>query len=252
MNVRTTMTLLTVTAILLSYAVFVVAENNEPLGAETVTVIQTETANLSNYPAATIDAEAGNLTELTITGISQTKTWQGYYGNVSGTIVLEDSQGYRFYDWTAAEPQGEIYASTNDTITWGDVECAPLDTDAYMAPWNTVFGITDTDYDAINVTYNESDHPTFYTGTVELTTCPTTYTYVNNATQSTLFPIVALTTDTQGTLIFTAILENRTNGERSGITGYDGGDYDFQLLVAEDGSAGNDATTPYYFWVELE
>jgi hypothetical protein len=53
-------------------------------------------------------------------------------------------------------------------------------------------------------------------------------------------------------MIFTAILEDKDEGERDGKAGFDGGDYDFQLLVGEDGSNGNSAITPYYFWVELQ
>jgi hypothetical protein len=244
--------MITVLALLTSFAALVLAENNAPLGAETVTVIRTENSNLSLYAPATVNAEAGNLTELTITGVSQTKTWQGYYGNVSGTIILEDAQGNRFYDWGAAEPKGEIYASVNATVTWTDVACADLTNSAYITDWNSFYGITDNDYDSLNTTYNLSDHPTFYVGTRTQTGCPTTYTFVNDARQEGDFPAVLLTSNTNGTMIFTSVLENKSVGQRTGVPGFDGGNYDFQLLVAENGQAGNDAITLYYFWVELE
>ena len=228
-------------------------QTNVPLGAETVTPIQTETANLSNYNPATTEAQAGNLTELSISGVTQTKSWQGYYGNVSGTIILEDAQGNRFYDWTAAEPQGEIYTSINQTIDWTTVECSPiLDDNTQSTFWNGVYGITDQDYDTINKTYNKTDHPTFYVGTRTQTGCPTTYTFVNNAAQSSDFPAVLLSSDSNSTLIYTSIIENKTDGAREGITGFDGNNWDFQVLVNEDGQLGNDVTTTYYFWVEIE
>lgn len=233
-------------------ATLVFAENNVPLGAETVTHIQSESSNTSLYYPSNISAEAGNLTELTITGVTQTKTWQGYYGNVSGTIILEDAQGNRFYDWGAAEPQGEVYASVNDSITWSDITCANLSDDTYLSTWNTFYGITDNDYDSINLTYNLTDHDTFYVGTRTQTGCPTTYTFVDDARQFVDFPAVLLTSDSDSTMIFTSILENKTDGVREGIPGFDGGDYDFQLLVAENGQVGNDQTTTYYFWIEIE
>lgn len=252
MKVRNAVAALALFAVLVSFAVMVYAESNGPLGAETVTVIKTETTNLSLYDPATVNAEAGNVTELSITGVSQTKTWQGYYGNVSGTIILEDAQGNRFYDWTAAEPQGEVFASMNQTVTWTDVNCAPIDDSGYLTTWNDNYNITYEDYDNINVTYNLTDHPQFYVGTLTQLGCRTTYTFVNDARQFNDFPGVLLASDSNGTLIFTAIIENRTIGAREGKPGFDGADHDFQILVAEDGQGGNDAVTPYYFWIELE
>lgn len=244
--------LLAVLATVVTYSVIVRAENNVPLGADSVTVIQTESSNTSLYPPSTINAEAGNVTELTITGLSQTKSWQGYYGNVSGTIILEDSQGYRFYQWDAAEPQGEIYASPNSTITWTSVTCTDFSNATYMAAWNTFFGMNESDYDNLNSTYTGTGHPTFYVGTLTQNGCPTTYTFVNNATQAVDFPAVLLTSEPEGSIIFTSIIENKSIGVRESIAGFDGGLYDFQLLVAENGQSGNDAVTAYYFWVEIQ
>ncbi len=226
---------------------------NVPLGAQTIDYIQSQTGDTGLYPPATVNAEAGNLTQLWIHGVSQTKSWQGFYGNVSGTIILENSVGYRFYDWAAANPQGEVYASVNNSITWTTIACAPTLTDsAFLYQWQDFYGINYTDYDSINTTYNMTNHPVFDTGYTQLSGCPTTYTYVNNASQFADFPAVLLTSDTQSTLIFTSILENKTRGARSYITGYDGNQYDFQLLVSENGQLGQHGVTPYYFWVELQ
>ena len=244
--------LLVVLAFIAAFATSVLAQNY-PTGAETVNYIQSEAGNTSLYPPSQIDAEAGNLTELTITGVSQTKSWQGFYGNVSGTIILEDSTGNRFYDWTAAEPQGEVYASVNDTIIWSTIACAPTLTNLpFLNNWQTFYGMNYTDYDSINTTYNQTNHPEFDTGYTSLTGCPTTYTFVNDPAQASDFPAVLLTSDTAGTLIFTAILEDKDEGVTDGVTGFDGNNYDFQLLVSEFGSDGNSAVTPYYFWVELQ
>lgn len=246
--------LLVALAFLAAFAVSVFAQN-VPLGPDTLDIVQTENSNITLYPAPSINAEAGNVTELFIHGMTQTKSWQGFYGNVSGTIILEDSQGNRFYDWQAAEPQGEVYASVNQTITWTTVECAPSIGDIdYLNTWQTFYEMNYTDYDSINNTYNMTNHQTFWTAYNTLTTCPTTYTYVNNVSQYTDFEGVLLTSDTQSTLIYVAILEDKAEGERDGKIGFDGGDYDFQLLVAEAGSTGATmaAVTPYYFWVELQ
>ena len=238
-------------AIITLFAAIAIAQNT-PLGADSITVEQSEQANLSLYPPESTFAEAGNVTELTIQGTSVTKSWQGYYGNVTGTIILEDAQGNRFYDWSAAEPQGEIFASVNETITWTTVECAPVDESTYRAGWNTFYGLLDTDDDDINKTFSATDHPTFYVGYTTITGCRNTYTHVNSASQAVDFPAVLLASDGNSTLIFTAIIEDRTTGQRQGKIGFDGADHDFQVLVAENGQAGNSDLTQYYFWVELE
>ena len=50
--------------------------------------------------------------------------------------------------------------------------------------------------------------------------------------------------DTQ--LVFAAILEER------GAIGFDGNNYDFEMLVLENGHGTNTLATTYYFYVELE
>ncbi|MBD3164325.1 hypothetical protein GF323_03930 [Candidatus Woesearchaeota archaeon] len=69
-----------------------------------------------------ISALAGNVTQLNISGTFITQSWQGYYGNVSGTIALDASDGYRMFSWDIASPQGEVYATEGiDVPTWGGV-----------------------------------------------------------------------------------------------------------------------------------
>ena len=239
-------------ALVLASAILLVSANTGPLGAESITEDRTETINSSNYIADSVEAIAGNLTQLSITGITQTKSWQGFFGNVSGTITLEDASGNRFYDWTAANPQGQVYATVNSTISWSTVACAPTLTDStFTTNWHTFYGMNNNDYDSINATFNATSHPTIYVGSTTLTGCPTAHTHVNGASQSDDFPSLLLTSDSASTLIFTAILESREAGVRGSKTGFDGGLYDFQLLVAEDGSQGNTDTTTYFFYVEM-
>ena len=68
-------------------------------------------------------AYAGNITYLGISGISVTQSWQGYFGNVSGAIILADNNNNAIYNWTLAEPSGEVYSSTNSSITWSSIQC---------------------------------------------------------------------------------------------------------------------------------
>ena len=83
----------------------------EPFGAS-FTVERTERA--PNDTAQDDEALAGNVTEITITGFTITQTWQGYFGNITGSITLDDGSGNTLYDWAADasfSPIGEIYAA---------------------------------------------------------------------------------------------------------------------------------------------
>jgi hypothetical protein len=70
-----------------------------------------------------INATAGNVSEITVYGFTTTKTWQGYSGNVTGVIQLADSSDNVMYNWTYANPKGEVYSSINDSINLNFIQC---------------------------------------------------------------------------------------------------------------------------------
>jgi len=76
----------------------------QPLGATTADLVNSTRYNATIDPAE-VDAQAGNVTELFITSLSVTKYWQGFYGNISGQIILADSTGANFYDWNITTPK---------------------------------------------------------------------------------------------------------------------------------------------------
>ncbi|MBD3252176.1 hypothetical protein GF386_00400, partial [Candidatus Pacearchaeota archaeon] len=93
----------------------------EPLGAN-YTEIKTETSPDRNPEDH--DAYAGNVTELEVTGYTTTQSWQGYFGNVSGTIELSDASSNVLYNWSQAAAEGEIYAINDSaSITWSSIRC---------------------------------------------------------------------------------------------------------------------------------
>jgi len=190
-----------------------------------------------------LQVQAGNVTELNISGTSITQSWAGFYGDVTGTIVLEDANGNKFYDWTAANPQGEVYAARVSSITWSNVRCA---NSTEIANENTALNMGSS-ADNITNTFNSNTHPQFYVGSVNIAanSCSATNAYVNGAAQTGDFYNVLLS-DGTGNIIYTAILDPDT-------TGFDGDTHDFELLVGEDGhGAAAGTTTTYYFWVEIE
>lgn len=186
------------------------------------------------------NALAGNVTEITLSGVSTTQTWQGYFGNVSGAIQLGDSSGNILYNWSLASPEGEVYASPASSITWANIDCA---TQANQTALETAFNVGATDADGVQETFGLDDHAAFSTGTKSfgLGECNNTKVF-NNAGVGT-FDEVLLHDGTNA--VFAALLQEDT-------LGFDSATHDFEMLVIEDGHAGDVAVDTYFFWVELQ
>ncbi len=194
--------------------------------------------------AANHSATAGNVTELTIVGNSITQSWQGYFGNVSGAIKLTDASGNPMYNWSLASPSGEVFASTANSITWASIACFNWAT--YGAALETTFNIDDS-ADGVNETFTGANsHAAFYVGSEEFTAGECMSTDIFDSAETSTdgnFEEVLLHDGT--TTVFASLLEND-------MSGFDSTSHDFEMLVLEDGHAGNVATTPYFFYIELE
>jgi hypothetical protein len=223
----------------LATAVFVHAA---PTGVDEISVGESSRFNTSVTTPTQVFAQAGNVTELSINATGVTTSWQGYYGNVTGTLVLADSSGNNFYDWNVSIPSGEVYASRNDTVTWTAINCTNT---TEVSQEETYLGQTATDPDSVTNTYSLTSHPSFLVGTANMTGCYSTHAYDNESGQATGFWQVLLS-DTAEHTVYTTILDS------SVLTGFNNRPWNFELLVGENGKAGNEGTTPYYFYVELQ
>lgn len=254
MKAKTTNVIVVLIVAALSWILMIPAALAVPTGTN-MTVINTESAGLTDSGTGkAVSAEAGNVTELFINSTRVTTRWQGYYGNISGRIVLDDAYNYSLYDWEIANPTGEIYA-VNETATvyWSDIMCfnfsgnstetiglniTDVETDLMGASVNDIDGVNET----FNLTY--TDPTGFNVGSVTINNqdeCPLTYLYVSDAYQQTDYREVILTDNRS--VVWTTILEP------DGTTGYDNSAWDFQMLVGENGDT--DGGTNYYFYVEL-
>ena len=244
----------------------VLADSGYPAGVRSLSHGASSGFNESRYDPANTTAEAGNITELNLTAISATKTWQGYYGEVTGVITLEDADGYVFYNWTANEPDGEVYASVNSSVYWANITCFQWNATGTAQSINIWavedwYGIEDFDGDGINETYTSSLDDDWFIGTRNMTevspsnTCHATNVFrtiagVNQPVDGDFENVILTDNDA---LVFGARIENDEADNRTDITGYDGQTHDFQLLVAENGQEGyEDTTTTYFFWAEIE
>ena len=202
------------------------------------------------------EAEAGNVSELSMTASVVTRGWQGYYGNITGTIVLDDALNNSMYTWDLADPEGEVYASRDNAINWsdGNIICADI---SHIVTEESTFnfnGGVGQDVDGINETFNESSHPAFTVGnnTFTASECDfTVSTYVDDAPAGVkrYFNETILKSQSDDFMVYMAfIIQGGADGFKNNIDA----NYDFQMLVPEDGHDGDTSTTNYYFWVELE
>jgi hypothetical protein len=229
----------------------------EPEGPTTLDVV--DTSRRSAAGSATVQALAGNVTQLSIVGNTVTQTWQAYYGNVSGTITLDDANNNTIYDWALADPEGEIYASessidfTYDNIFCYDFNMTDIGQSDFntLAEYETILGLQSDDADGIDETFTESmNYDSFYVGSRHIdntsVTCPTTQMYDQNEQQdASKFQELLLYDNTSNKMVYTAILEQDALGFQSQS-------WDFEMIVGENGHAGDTTTTTYYFYVELE
>ena len=240
--------------LILNYVVFAT-----PTGPSTVQKGTPERRNISidNATGGTlVQAQAGNVTALNINSTTLTRRWQGYFGNVTGTITLDDALNNTLYDWKLASPQGEVYASNGSdsaTVTWTNVFCFNYTNNLSAGQTNVqrfngtdverMIGANISERDSLNGTFNASFAGSFSVGSTSITStsgCRQTTLFVNDNYQTSKFVEVLLTDN--DSIIFTSLLEQDA-------TGFSGSTLDFEMIVGDNGD--DSAATNYYFFVEL-
>ena len=205
----------------------------QPTGAK-VTQGAQERGTVSITPG-NATAAGGNITPVNLTSKTITEAWHGFYGQIVGNITLEDSAGFRMYAWAFNQTGGEMFASRSNAVSWAVIaahnDCT-IDQD-----------LTGTGSDRTNMTFTPSANTAFTVGGVPIgaNSACTTYTYVNNASQAADFEEVILFDNSTNTSVYTCLLELDT-------TGFDGGAYDFQIIVPDNRTT---AVETYYFYAEL-
>ncbi len=215
----------------------------DPVSPLAIDVLGSSSRQYDSSSSTFVEAQGGNITNINIDAISVTKSWQGYYGNITGSIKLDDADNNSFYVWNnATSLSGEVYASRNSTVQWSNVHCL---NGSERTSEETYLGQFYTDGDSITNTYNNTLHPSFKTGSVNITTntCLSTNVNVNGTSQSSEFYQILLSDGANNT-IYTTLLESKKYA-------YNGKLADFQLMVGENEHAGNAGPTSYYFFTEL-
>ncbi len=186
----------------------------------------------------TTNAVAGNITHLDIDWSRITNIWQGFYGNISGSISLESGSGAKFYEWNATSMEGEVMATRDSITDWSGVNCTNV------TNWETeeaALNIENLSIEGVNETYDTYTHPEFSIGTktFEANTCRAVRPFTTGAAAGNFYNVL-LNSDVD-TTVYVAILSENT-------AAYDDNEVDFELLVPVDKDSG---TATYYFYVEI-
>ncbi len=179
--------------------------------------------------AGTMDVTSGHIYFANVTGVQNTYRWVGLYGNVSGVITLADSSGNYFYNWTGAKGV-LVYASTGSSITWSSLADADsTDMDSWLEGSFT---------DSYSNTFSGTEN----IGSQIFTSLTSDYAAPYPTASG--WRTYSLTDGTN--LVWAGKVLS------SAATTYDGTTADFEMLIPENGTAGDETATTYYFWVELQ
>ena len=215
-----------------------------PVGPGSVNVLSNGRYGLSGA-GANVTAIAGNVTQMVFNATSITQTWQGYYGNITGMIVLGNSNNQSMYNWNLTSPAGQIYATRVASVpAWTSIQCA---TPSAIETEDTNIGANSAvDADSTNNTFtNATSFSAFYVGNININSsqnCRAIHLFDSAGAPSASFSEVVLS-DTAD-IIYTGLITSPTSG-------FDSASHQFEMIVGENGHLGDTAATPYYFYVEL-
>jgi hypothetical protein len=198
-----------------------------------------------------MNISGGYIGAVNFTATMNNERWKGFVGWVKGTFALQDAGGSTLFDWTLSATTGQVYATRkSDTPSWTNLSCANV---SKLNIEDEELDHDNNKQDNITKTFTAAakDHDQFWAAgnNISLDSCYAIETYVNNVSQSGTdrFEEVALSdghNESSGSLIYAVILEEA-------VQGYDGDNFDFQMIVPEDGSPGNTIVTAYYLYIEL-
>jgi len=190
-----------------------------------------------------INTSGGYIYTVAMNATQQNQRWKAFVGNISGKLTLDDVSANTVFDWNTTSTTGQVYATRSGAaVTWSNVSCANsteiANEDISMALTNGA--------DNITRTFSQQNHTPFYVGTrtINNNTCYSIHTYVNDASQYISFQEMVMKDKGGAAFLFTTTIE-------VDATGYNGNNFDFQMIVPENGTAGWSSQTPYYFFVEL-
>ncbi len=183
--------------------------------------------------AGTVSVEAGNTYHADLDANQSTYRWVGVTGNATGTIILADSSNNVLYNWSA---QGLlVYASTASALTWSSLADADAATvtaaAAYLASGSDSYANT---FTGAAESIGSQLYPTI--------TSDFASTYDDAGTQA--WKTYSLTDGTN--LVWAGVVN------AAGANNFRGDVVNYQMILPEDGTAGDTTAVNYYLWLELQ
>lgn len=210
-----------------------------PTGPSSMTIESNTTKQATQ--GMMVNISGGYIAKMNISASVQNPHWKAFVGDISGSFTLDDASGSTIYNWSSFSSDGEVYATRESgPIDWTTIACANA---GQITSEETA--LSHTQEDNISSTFSSTNSQIFAIANNPVITpgqCSSLNTYVNNVSQSTDFEEIIID---DGTYIVYV-----TTIEQGGKTGYDGGNYDFQMLIPENASSAS-AQIPYYIYVEL-
>ena len=197
---------------------------------------QTSTGSTGQYtvaPAAATSAQGGNVTAVNVSADVSTSKWQGYWGNITGSLQLGTGATI-FYNWSGVQFQA-VYASPGSDVDFATI--TDLNTSANLTAKDTDYGFTASDTDSINNTMsgNTCTAGTIFTAAAGVTP----YNSTGGASSWT----TCIGEDAGGLLDDTLF---GTNIVQNGADAFNGQTVQYQLMVPV--IAAGDS---YYFFLEV-
>ena len=177
-----------------------------------------------------VATQGGNVTENNVSSIASTGNWQGFYGNITGSLRLGDGSAI-FYDWSGV-PFQAVYASPSNAITWGGL--VAMDSALELEGKDANYSFTATDDDSINSTFTGN---TCAAGT-EIAAAAGVYSYNSTQGNSAWETCIA---DDGGNTITDTVFGTNIQADDS----YAGTTVDYQLMVPVNATG-----QLYYFYLE--
>ncbi|MGM5480849.1 MAG: hypothetical protein ACQESE_00395 [Nanobdellota archaeon] len=179
--------------------------------------------------STTVDTEGGNVTYVDVSGTSITGRWAGFFGNISGNIMLGDSSDNQFFQWTVSDLTGAVVYAANTTVTdWTQANFDPA-SNAVM-PSYVQGSLTD------NFTNTFTASEEFSSSSLTVADVPFATTW--NSTGVGNLKTYALQSIADNALVFGGLAVDDTDG-------FNGNSVDYQILVPAE------TTTSYSFYLEL-
>jgi len=248
-----------------SFISFVIASPIPP----TVNYIKNETMGAAGSTGTIVNLTGngtfagGYIFTISISSLVQNKRWKAFVGNVTGRLTLDDGEGYTIFDWSqyTGSVGGEVYATRwSDAVNWSNINCtwgylhdqSKYQNKSVIERENQALFLNNSD-DNITTTFSSYNHSAIQIGsiTIPANNCSSLRTYINGSQNNQdIFTEVILydgTNETNGKIIYATIIDTTDQyGYRNDTN------YDFQMIVPENGSPNWHSATAYYFYVELE